>query len=296
MAISIQISFSRADRWRAGFSTCLRSGLLAAALAGANPVWAQAPEPHPPQGAVRELAARYPAGSIKSLAAADEALKSVDREREQVAVRFAQAEQACFPKFFASFCLDDAKEQRRADMAHLRSIEVEADAVKRRLRADERDKVLETQRAADEADAPRRQKEEEAARQAASKKADDRAKKQAAEEADAPRRLQQQKDAEAAHAKRLDQREQSSRRPAGPGGAAVPDKRAEAHQEKIERAKAAEEADAAKRARNVANYQEKVEAAEARQRKVAARKAERELERAQKAEKERVRAEKLAKP
>lgn len=96
------------------------------------------------------IAGRYPSGSIKSLEQADTALADVGRESSEIESRFALEEQACNPQFFATSCLDKAKERRRASMMVVRRIEIEAQTFKRRARLAERDQALDERRMKDE--------------------------------------------------------------------------------------------------------------------------------------------------
>ncbi|MBC7514384.1 MAG: hypothetical protein H7234_08115 [Herminiimonas sp.] len=89
-----------------------------------------------------EIAARYPANTIDSVARATAALDDVARARLQVAAQLAGEERACASIFFTTRCLDQARERRHAALARLRPIEVEANTYKRRARVDERDQVL----------------------------------------------------------------------------------------------------------------------------------------------------------
>jgi colicin import membrane protein len=112
----------------------------AAATAATTPVPASRAD------AVADLAGRHPAGSIDSVASADAALAEVSRERALVEAEHVRSEQACTPVFFMTRCLDKAKERRRAALARLRPIEIEANAFKRRDRVVERDRLLEEKR------------------------------------------------------------------------------------------------------------------------------------------------------
>ena len=93
-----------------------------------------------------DLVRRHPPGAIDSVATADAALADVSRERALVEAEHARDEQACAPAFFMTRCLDSAKERRRAALARLRPIEIEANAFKRRDRVVERDRLLEEKR------------------------------------------------------------------------------------------------------------------------------------------------------
>jgi colicin import membrane protein len=88
------------------------------------------------------LLEHYPAGSITSNDNAERALEEVAKERILVETDFTSQEQGCYLRFFTTFCLDKAKEQRRHALEQLRSIEIEANAFQRRSRVIERDRVL----------------------------------------------------------------------------------------------------------------------------------------------------------
>lgn len=184
---------------------------------------------------------RYPAGSIKSVEAADAALADVGRERAEIEARFAAEEQACHPKFFATSCVDEAKDRRRQALSQLRNVELEANAFKRRERVAEREKA-----------AAQRQAEEEAGRQ---------------------ERVREQRESQGA-----DSAPQERTETAKAQARASSNREAE-HAAKLKRLEEEDHANAQKRAENAAAYERKVRAAEERKKKVAQRKAEREAER-----------------
>jgi colicin import membrane protein len=223
----------------------LLSGVMAAPFAGAQ----GAPDAQPAVLGIA-VATHFPAGSIKSVENAELALDEVTAERERIEQRYGTAEQVCYAKFFATSCLDRAKEERRAALALIRPVEVEANAFKRRAKVEERDKAL--------------------------------AEKRTEEEAQAAQRAKQQQEHEAATAKKAAAAGQAP--PAQP--ATGVDREAE-HAAKLKRIEQEEATNAPKRAANVAAYEKKVKDAQARQKEVAAKKAEKEKERAEK-EKERV--------
>ncbi|TFW08973.1 hypothetical protein E4K72_07200 [Oxalobacteraceae bacterium OM1] len=186
---------------------------------------------------------RYPAGSINSIERADAALADVEQVRAAVQASYASEEQGCFGKFFASTCVDDAKERRRIALNRIRTIEQEANLFKRKQRVAERDETL---------------KEHEAAAAAKAATQTDMASRNdvvAAEAAD-------EQDAASAPAK-----QGQPRRHATKARQAEPDPAEEGR----------------RRAENVAAYQRKVHEAEARQREIEARKQEKSREREAKA-------------
>lgn len=211
-----------------------------------------------PAGATPEdLLQQFPKGSITSVEQADAALAQVPRERAEVEARYADAEYACYSKFFSTPCVNRAKDDRREALKRIRAVEVEANAYKRRDTVAQRDKVLEQRRMQEEADAPQRNFREQENRQKAEQRAADRAARQAAPEK-AP----------------------GGRPGATPRAADAPrvggrDRIAE-HEEKLRQARQEDAANAERRAQNVADYQKKQQEAAERQRRVAEKVEERE--------------------
>lgn len=160
------------------------------------------------------------------------------QERAAVDARFALDERNCHPKFFATACLEDAKEQRRVALTHIRSVEVEANGFRRRARVVERDQALAERRAQEEAEEPQRKKE------------------------------QLEKEASAAQ-KAAATTEVNAQR-------AVADTRAARQEAKLKQRQAEQTANAKKRAENVAAYEKKQREAQAHQREIAAKKVEKE--------------------
>jgi colicin import membrane protein len=199
---------------------------------------------------------RYPSGSIQSVTTADQALADVQQQRSQVEARFADAERACYSKFFVTSCIDSAKETRRRALIEIQQVEIEANAFKRRARVEERDKAL----------------------------AD-----RASQAAPIATPAKEPKNNDAAPQKRDANPAQHSTQPSKESGepkrtvqpAASRDRVAQ-HNAKLEKLKAKEAANAQKRAENVAAFEKKARDAEERQREVAARKAEKERKRAAK--------------
>ncbi|MET0962601.1 MAG: hypothetical protein ABWY05_07240 [Noviherbaspirillum sp.] len=237
--------------------------LAALALAAALFLSALAPALASPY----ELTGKYPRGSITTVERADAALIEVRRERDEIAARHADAEYACYSKFFSSPCVDKAKEARRLALAQIESIEVEAKAFKRRDTVAKRDQVLEAQQARAASEAPARAEQERINQQKAAQKAADVAARQAAP------------------AKQPEGRKAATPKAENPPKGDGRDRIAE-HEARMQRARAAEAANAEKRARNIADYERKVQESQERQRKVAEKKAEaeqKERERAAKA-------------
>jgi hypothetical protein len=233
---------------RIPFASCRVRGLL---LAAALQMLAAPPASASPE----ELAKRYPQGSISSVEQADRAIREVQAERKEVEGQYADAQYACYTKFFSSPCVDKAKEARRLGLNLIGPIEVEAKAYKRRDTVAKRDRMLEEQQAREASEAPARAEQERINREKAAQKAADVAARQAAPEK-AP----------------------GARRAATPHGDTAPqtdgrDRLAE-HQARIEKARAEEAADAEKRAKNIADYERKQQESLERQRRVAENKAE----------------------
>lgn len=197
------------------------------------------------QEVVDAVAQRYPSGAIANVETADRALADVDRERKLVDARYMQRQADCYPRFFTTACLDEARERHRAELEQLRSVEVEANAFKRKAKALERDRSLEARRAQDEAEAQRR---------ALSVRPEPPKAVKSVESSGTPQ------NAAAPHTDREEQQ------------------RAKMEQERQQQA-----ADAQKREENIRKYEKKVQDAQERQREVAARKAEKERVRAEKA-------------
>lgn len=193
----------------------------------------------------RDILVMYPAGSIKEEKVADAALAETARRRANVEAQYLIDKKECNQKFFATRCLDQIKEQRRTDLAKIRSVEVEANYFKRNQRVIERDAgVKERQLDADK-------RAEEAAEKLAQKPPSS-ATAPVAQELEIPKPSDQARDnaADIANSK-----------------PAVHSAQARANQAKV-----AERA--AKQEESIAEYQKKQLEAEQRQRDVAKRKAE----------------------
>lgn len=101
------------------------------------------------------LAAKYPSGSIQTEETAEQALREVDQQRGAVEQKFADQQHDCYSKFFATKCLDAAKEERRVALAQIRKVEVDANSYIRAARVVERDRNLAEKRARDAANPPK---------------------------------------------------------------------------------------------------------------------------------------------
>lgn len=188
----------------------------------------------------------YPAGTIRTADMADQALADVSMVRTQIESQFTVEEEACYPAFFASSCLDDAKERRRTALARIRPVEIEANTFNRRMRVLERDEALAEKRAILTAEVPQREKNQQLKELETAQRALDSAQK-----------LKTRQEASILHASN-----------AG--------KRVEDHAANLRRLQAEQVANAPRRAANAAAFAQKVKDAEARQREVAADKLEKE--------------------
>lgn len=136
------------------YSRAMTAALLIAALAGCAA--AKAPEAAPS------------APPSQSVADADRKLALAAQQRAGAETAFAASEQLCYAKFLVNRCLDSAREKRRATLAGLRVIEIEAARYKRQATVEERDRALakseeeykatEAQLAVEQAPAPRVEK------------------------------------------------------------------------------------------------------------------------------------------
>lgn len=77
-----------------------------------------------------------------SVEQADATLARVAQDRAAVQQRYAASEQLCYAKFFVNNCLDKAREERRAALAELHAVEVEANHFKRLNAVERRDQEL----------------------------------------------------------------------------------------------------------------------------------------------------------
>lgn len=228
----------------------LAGATVSALLLGtAIPGWSQDAPPEPaaaPSAPIvtgDALYARYPAGSIASVAAANAALDDTARERTRINAELIRQQRVCYQKFFVSSCLNKVAEVHRGESKKLKNIEIEANTYLRQDRADERDAALAEQRAKDLADAPRRAEEQRKNAQESARKIQESAQRSAEAEA----RAQQ----------------------VNPS----PDQRIADHEKKMQQARAQQEAVARAHDANVAAYNKKVKDAQDRQKEVADKKA-----------------------
>lgn len=116
-----------------------RSCFLLAVLLGALPETCLAAE-----GAVTGaalLSSEYPAGSIRTDAAADDALLRAGTAREEAESKFADEERVCYSRFFVNACISDAKEERHLALSQIKRVEIEANVFKRAAKVKEHDRM-----------------------------------------------------------------------------------------------------------------------------------------------------------
>ncbi|WP_136418215.1 hypothetical protein [Herbaspirillum sp. ST 5-3] len=179
---------------------------------------------------------------------ADAALADANKERSETQARFAAAEQACQSKFFATSCIEQAKEHRREALMRLRAVEIEAHTFKRQIRVTERDQAL------------------------AIKPSQEDSRREPGRHRKADRPINGKSPAENAQAEKA----------AEPGRkvqTTIFSDRTARHEEKLKEIRAEEAANAKKRAENVAAYERKVAEAKEHQKQIEAKKAEKEEKR-----------------
>lgn len=94
-------------------------------------------------GTVAEsISARYAENTISSVETADQAIGEVRAAREAIRNELAVEERACYDRFFTNLCLNKVEERERSAMEQLQRVEVEANAFKRRERAERRGKQV----------------------------------------------------------------------------------------------------------------------------------------------------------
>ena len=96
------------------------------------------------------------AAPVRSVEDADARLAAAARERAATEARFTDSERDCYTRFLVNRCLNKAKEKRRAALAGLRAIEVEASHFKRAAAVDRRDTALAEKHRQDEQEAAAR--------------------------------------------------------------------------------------------------------------------------------------------
>jgi len=96
------------------------------------------------------LLARYPTGSIVSVAQANRALAEVKKGRAEIEARLKSEEKACYSTFLANKCVAEAKDRHRLALAEIKPIQIQADQFKRHDAVVKRDKALAEKRVKDE--------------------------------------------------------------------------------------------------------------------------------------------------
>ncbi len=117
----------------------------------------------------------WPSGSIVTVELATQALSDATARRAMIEQDYVRAQGVCFEQFFVTACNDRGKERRRIALAEVRAVEVEANYINRRDRADQRDKALAERTAQEQAEAPQRLLDLKSREKAAALKAADRA-------------------------------------------------------------------------------------------------------------------------
>jgi hypothetical protein len=101
------------------------------------------------------VVARYPSGSIQSVEVANQALQDVETQRNALDKKYAAEQHDCYAKFFATNCVDAAKERHRVGKEKVHKVEVEANAFIRSDRVVQRDKGLAEKRANESTNPPK---------------------------------------------------------------------------------------------------------------------------------------------
>jgi colicin import membrane protein len=121
-----------------------------AAVPAPTPAPAPIVEPDPDS-----VVARYPSGSIQTVDVANKALQDVETQRNALDKKYAAEQHDCYTKFFATSCVDAAKERHRVGTEKVHKVEVEANAFIRGDRVVQRDKRLAEKRANESANPPK---------------------------------------------------------------------------------------------------------------------------------------------
>ena len=199
------------------------------------------------------VAQRYPAGSILNVEDAERALADAAIQREAVEQRYVAEQSNCYTKFFATNCMDEARERRRKTLAEIRAVEIQANEFKRKARAAERDRETAQRIAESEAKQAEREKQ-----------------------------LQEQQQMRSPEEDGTDKKPDPTEPAASQSSGASMSTRTIRHEAKLRRIQAQEAASAGKRAENVAAYERKQREAEEHLREIEDRKAEKERERSKK--------------
>ncbi|MCM0044645.1 MAG: hypothetical protein NBV65_08450 [Burkholderiaceae bacterium] len=84
----------------------------------------------------------YPAGSIASVAQAEDVLRRAPQAYADLGRQLQHEKAACYERFLVSSCLADVQQRQRDARTTIRRVEVEARALLRKERAAERDRAL----------------------------------------------------------------------------------------------------------------------------------------------------------
>ncbi len=84
-----------------------------------------------PREEIQRILDHYPAGSISSVAKADEILDVVDQAKKNIEARLYNEKLICNDRFFVYDCYDEAESRKRVDMRAITMLEVEAKRYKR---------------------------------------------------------------------------------------------------------------------------------------------------------------------
>jgi colicin import membrane protein len=196
----------------------------------------------------------WPSGSIVTAELAAQALSDATARRTMIEQDYVRTQGVCFEQFFMTACNDRGKERRRIALAEVRAVEVEANYINRRDRADQRDKALAERTAKEQAEAPQRLLDLKAREKAAALKAADRARNARSEQETAQRQV-----------------------------GADPQARQRAFDLKAGQQQADDQASEGRRAANVTAFEKKQRDVAARQKQLAERKAAQIVERQEKA-------------
>lgn len=129
--------------WSVGFFFCAQQCLYSPPADAQNVMVSESAEQQPgPSTALDTMLARYPAGSIHTAEEASRAGEDVHKMHALIDTQFVDERNVCLQKFFATSCLEKAKERHRVAMAKVRSIEIEVNQFKRRSNVIAREKAL----------------------------------------------------------------------------------------------------------------------------------------------------------
>jgi len=87
------------------------------------------------------VSTNYRGVTIRSDAAADDALLWAAKTREETEKKFIDEERVCYSRFFVNACLSDAKERRRVALSQVKRVEIEANEFKRASKVKKDDSV-----------------------------------------------------------------------------------------------------------------------------------------------------------